>query len=160
MFGRPAKSTKPAKIGFYGNFGAGNLGNEATLQAIIEQILRRWPDGQLLCFCTNPQDVRTRHNIAAFPSEAVNRSAAERSGSSARRGNLTRFFRIAFQRIPLELVHWIKCLCALSRTDMLIVAGTGIVCDYTTGPLGTVFSNCFPADTSRVGSLGQEPARG
>jgi len=31
---------------------AGNLGNEATLQAVIEQILRRWPDGQLLCFCT------------------------------------------------------------------------------------------------------------
>ena len=127
---------KPARISFYGNFGAGNLGNEATLQAILEQILRRWPDGQLLCFCTNPQDVRTRHNIAAFPSEAINRGAAKRSDSAASWGNLTRFFRIAFQRIPLELVHWIKCLLALSRTDMLIVAGTGIVCDYTTGPLG------------------------
>ena len=138
---------KPARISFYGNFGAGNLGNEATLQAVIEQILRRWPDGQLLCFCTNPQDVRTRHNIAAFPSEAVNRSAAERSGSSERRGNLTRFFRIAFQRIPLELVHWIKCLHALSRTDMLIVAGTGIVADYLSGPLG------WPYDIFKLSTL-------
>ncbi len=67
MFDWSAKSMKPARISFYGHFGAGNLGNEATLQAVIEQILRRWPDGELLCFCTNPQDVRTRHNIAAFP---------------------------------------------------------------------------------------------
>ena len=68
MFDRSAKSMKPARISFYGNFGAGNLGNECTLQAVIEQILRCWPDAQLLCFCANPQDVRTRHNIAAFPS--------------------------------------------------------------------------------------------
>jgi len=147
MFDWSAKSMKPARISFYGNFGAGNLGNEATLQAVIEQILRRWPDGQLLCFCTNPEDVRTRHNIAAFPAGAVNQSAAERSGSSARRGNLTRFFRIAFQRIPLELVHWIKCLHALSRTDMLIVAGTGIVADYLTGPLG------WPYDIFKLSTL-------
>jgi polysaccharide pyruvyl transferase WcaK-like protein len=140
MFDWSAKSMKPARISFYGNFGAGNLGNEATLQVVIEQILRRWPDGQLLCFSTNPKDVRTRHKIAAFPSEAVNRSAA-------RRGNLTRFFRIAFQRIPLELVHWIKCLHTLSRTDMLIVAGTGIVADYTTGPLG------WPYDIFKLSTL-------
>ena len=127
---------KPERISFYGNFGAGNLGNEATLQAILDEIRSRWPDGRLLCFCANPQDVRTRHNIAALPSEAIDRSAAERSGSIARWPNLTRFFRIVFQRIPLELAHWIKCLRTLSREDMLIVAGTGIICDYLTGPLG------------------------
>ena len=138
---------KPARISFYGNFGAGNLGNEATLQAIIEQILRRWPDGQLLCFCTNPQDVRTRHSIAAFPSGAVDRGAAESPGSRSRRGSLTWFFRIAFQRIPLELVHWIKCLHALCRADMLIVAGTGVVCDYTTGPFG------YPYDIFKLSTL-------
>jgi hypothetical protein len=46
---RSAKSMKPARISFYGNFAAGNLGNECTLQAVIEQTLRRWPDAQLLC---------------------------------------------------------------------------------------------------------------
>ena len=38
MSDQSAKSVKPARISFYGNFGAGNLGNECTLQAIIEQI--------------------------------------------------------------------------------------------------------------------------
>jgi polysaccharide pyruvyl transferase WcaK-like protein len=126
---------RPIKIGLYGNFGAGNLGNECTLQAVIEQILPRWPDAQLLCFCTNPKDVRTRHNITAFPSEAIDQAAAERSGSRAPRSQVARIFRIAFQRIPLELVHWAKSLRAVSRTEILIVAGTGIICDLS-GPLG------------------------
>lgn len=54
MPARSENSTKSPRIAFYGNFGAGNLGNEATLQAIIERIVRRWPDGRLLCFCTDP----------------------------------------------------------------------------------------------------------
>jgi polysaccharide pyruvyl transferase WcaK-like protein len=138
---------RPARISFYGNFGAGNLGNEATLQAVIEQTLRRWPDAQLLCFCTNPQDVRARHEIAAFPSEAVDRTAAERSDSRTLRGKLTRIFRIVFQRIPHELVHWIRCLHALSGTDILVIAGTGIVADYLCGPLG------WPYDIFKLSTL-------
>jgi polysaccharide pyruvyl transferase WcaK-like protein len=147
MSDRSAKSMKPARISFYGNFGAGNLGNECTLQAIIEQILRRWPDAQLLCFCTNPQDVRTRHNIAAFPSEAVDKTATERFGSRRPRGRPARIRRLAFQRIPLELVHWAKSLRAVSRTDMLIVAGTGIVADHVCGPLG------WPYDIFKLSTL-------
>ena len=138
---------KPAKIGFYGNFGAGNLGNECTLQAVIEQTLRRWPDAQLLCFCTNPRDVQTRHNIAAFPSEAVDKTAAGRYGSRGPRGRLARIFRIAFHRIPLELFHWVKTLRAVSRMDMIIVAGTGIVADYMCGPLG------WPYDIFKLSTL-------
>jgi polysaccharide pyruvyl transferase WcaK-like protein len=147
MFDWSAKSMKPARISFYGNFGAGNLGNECTLQAVIEEIRRRWPDAQLVCFCTNPQDVRTRHNIAAFPSEAVNKTAAKNSSSRGRPDRLARIFRIAFKRIPLELVHWAKSLRAVSRTDMLIVAGTGIVADYLTGPLG------WPYDIFKLSAL-------
>jgi polysaccharide pyruvyl transferase WcaK-like protein len=138
---------KPARISFYGNFGAGNLGNECTLQAVIEQTLRRWPDAQLLCFCTNPQDVRTRHNIAAFPSEAVDKTGAGRDGPRWPRGGLARIFQIAFRRIPLELVHWVKTLRAVRRTDMIIVAGTGIVADYMCGPLG------WPYDIFKLATL-------
>jgi polysaccharide pyruvyl transferase WcaK-like protein len=49
---------------------------------------------------------------------------------------LARIFRIAFQRTPLELIHWVKSLRAVNRTDMLIVAGTGVIADYMCGPLG------------------------
>jgi polysaccharide pyruvyl transferase WcaK-like protein len=58
-----------------------------------------------------------------------------------------RIFRIAFHRIPLELVHWVKSLRAVSRTNMLIVAGTGIVADYLCGPLG------WPYDIFKLSTL-------
>jgi polysaccharide pyruvyl transferase WcaK-like protein len=138
---------KPARISFYGNFGTGNLGNECTLQAVIEQTLQHRPDAQLLCFCTNPQDVRARHSIAAFPSQAIDKTAAERSGSRGLQGRTARIFRIAFKRIPLELVHWVSSLRVVSRTDMLIVAGTGIVADYLCGPLG------WPYDIFKLSTL-------
>lgn len=132
MPNRSAASRSPTRIGFYGNFGAGNLGNEATLQVVIERIRKEWPDGDLLCFCTNPADVRARHQIAAFHSEAIVKDPSPR----APRGRIMRLLRILFGRIPAEFAHWGKCLRALSRMDMLIVAGTGIIADYTTGPLG------------------------
>lgn len=141
------RSTKSTTISFYGHFGAGNLGNECTLQAVIEQTLRHCPNAQMLCFCTNPKDVRTRHNIAAFPSEVVDKAAAKRSGSRGPLVCLARIFRIAFKRIPLELVHWVKSLRAVSRTDMLIVAGTGIVSDYLCGPRG------WPYDIFKLSAL-------
>src|SRR5215472_6011768 len=59
---------KPTRIVFYGNFGAGNLGNECTLQTAIEQTLSWVPGAQLTCVCPNPDDVRSRHGIAATPS--------------------------------------------------------------------------------------------
>ena len=108
------RSGKIARISFYGNFGAGNLGNECTLQAVIEQTRRRRPDAQLLCFCTNPQDVRTRHNIAAFPSEAVDKTAAKRSGGP--RGRLGRILRKA---TDFGLAQYLLPLANLS-TDVLI----------------------------------------
>ena len=136
-----------ARISFYGNFGAGNLGNEATLQAVIERVRQRWPDARLTCFCANPQDVRARHRIEALPKGAIDPSEAEPSRSIVRRDFPARFFRIVLERVPLELVHWIKCWRALRHSEMLIIAGTGIVCDYTTGPSG------YPYDIFKLSVL-------
>src|SRR5690242_14201068 len=141
------KSTKPVRVGLYGNFGAGNLGNECTLQAVVERILGRRPDARLLCFCTDPQDVQTRHGIAAFPSEAIHKVGAKGLQARQPRSRITRIVRITFKRIPLELVHWVKCLRAVSRMDMLIVAGTGIVADYMCGPLS------WPYDIFKLSTL-------
>ena len=136
---------KPLRISLYGNFGAGNLGNECTLQAVIEGILQRRPDAELQCICTYPEDVRQRHRIPAFRSSM--RGAAESSPSkrrtnqaaaagpegrpAARARKLKRL-----RRLSSEFIHWARMLRAIWRTEMLIVAGTGIVADYMCGPLG------------------------
>lgn len=159
---------QPAKIVFYGNFGAGNLGNEVTLQTAIEQTLTRLPDARLLCVCTNPEDVRTRHRIEAAPSlsrdsgwswsdldagQAGNDGSRvpPRAGSLADRGHifglraaLARVGRIVFRRVPGELAHWYKMLRVMARSDVLLVPGTGIVTDGSCGSFG------WPYDTFKL----------
>ncbi len=162
---------KPPRIAFYGNFGDGNLGNEVTLQTVIEHTRKRWPDAEFECICTGPTDVRVRHGISAFCSVARGEawtppaesqasgatagtgaaaSAAPRRASglrgliAAQRARKTLAFRLAtlpvkvlrglLVRLPRECIHWVRSVRVVSRCDMLIVPGTGIVTDRGCGP--------------------------
>ena len=139
---------RPARIVFYGNFGAGNLGNEVTLQTAIEETARRLPGVQLLCVCTDPQDVRTRHGIEA--AAAMSRDSDwSWSGLSARptdvgspaartsrRAVVARVGRILFRRVPREFAHWYQMLRIMARSDLFLVPGTGIVTDGSCGAFG------------------------
>ena len=128
---------KPMRISLYGHFGAGNLGNECTLQAAIEQTLRCWPGARLLCFCTNPQDVpsTSRHRGFAFGSGRQYHRGAGRFAQAARWPGAKSSELLSGG----YLSNWFTGVRACARsagTDVLIVAGTGIVADYMTGPLG------------------------
>jgi len=145
------------RIVFFGNFGAGNLGNECTLQTAIEQTYRFLPQARLLCLCTNPEDVRTRHGIAAARSTALepgwswadvgtrqrssnfsdHSAVASAPGPASRLlAKLRRLLRVTFIRAPRELAHWLYSLRLLTRADILMVPGTGIVTDHGCGSLG------------------------
>lgn len=152
---------QPIRIVFYGNFGAGNLGNESTLQTAIEQTLARLPSAKLMCVCPNPEDVRARHGIAGTASlshgyawswsdldakqsnddledmRTRDRRTAGSRGPLRKWGSkLARLGRIAFLRAPQELIHWYKMLRLLAGSDVLLVPGTGIVTDGACGSLG------------------------
>ena len=152
---------RPARIVFYGNFGAGNLGNEVTLQTAVEQSLARLPGATLVCVCTNPEDVRARHGIEAAPSGSRDsgwswshlnarhpgdaggspapgsRATAARNQPLPRLGaTLARLGRIVFRRVPQELAHWFRMLRLMAATDLLLVPGTGIVTDASCGSFG------------------------
>jgi polysaccharide pyruvyl transferase WcaK-like protein len=151
---------QPTRIVFYGNFGAGNLGNECTLQTAIEQTLTRLPHAKLICVCPDPEDVRARHGIAAVPSQArdpgwswsdlnakqagndvddvMARGPKPAGGGSRMRtlsAKLARLGRIGFRRAPQEFAHWYSMLRVIARCDVLLVPGTGIITDAC-GSLG------------------------
>lgn len=153
------------RIAFYGNFGAGNLGNECTLQAVTAYARQRWPQGELYCFCTEPQDVKQRHGMPGMRAMAVGEewswsehgataaSDAELAARKAqtqppprRRNIVHRLARGVFLRAPRELAHWFALARALSRCDVLIIAGTGILTDDC-GPL------LWPYDIFRLSVL-------
>jgi polysaccharide pyruvyl transferase WcaK-like protein len=52
-------------IGLLHHIGGGNLGDDATQDAVMQNITRRWPHAVLIGFTANPDDTKKRHGIPA-----------------------------------------------------------------------------------------------
>jgi polysaccharide pyruvyl transferase WcaK-like protein len=47
--------------------GGGNLGDEASLDAVILNIRRRWPQSAITIFSMNPDDTAKKHGVPSYP---------------------------------------------------------------------------------------------
>jgi len=55
------------KIGVFSHGGTKNLGDEALLAAVIQNVRLRVPKAEIIGFTINPQDTESRHGISAYP---------------------------------------------------------------------------------------------
>jgi polysaccharide pyruvyl transferase WcaK-like protein len=129
---------KRKKIAFYGLFGQQNWGNEATLQAIVFNTRRYLPDVELRCICTGPDDTARRHSIQSFPCSS--QYAKGYSAVAATKPTpAVRLLRALLHRVPNELWSWLTGLKTLMGCHWLIVPGTGLLTDFSSGPLGFLY---------------------
>lgn len=54
------------KIGLLHHIGGGNLGDDGTQDAVMQNIKRRWPHAEMIGFSVNPDDTRERHGIPSY----------------------------------------------------------------------------------------------
>jgi len=66
-------SARAPKIGILYPSGAGNLGDEAILEATFAAIRTRWPDAQIKAFTLHPQRTAANHRVDAEPLTGINR---------------------------------------------------------------------------------------
>jgi polysaccharide pyruvyl transferase WcaK-like protein len=59
--------SEDATIGVFGHFGNRNLGDEATIEAVIQNIELRVPNAVIVGFSTDPDDTKARFNIQTYP---------------------------------------------------------------------------------------------
>jgi polysaccharide pyruvyl transferase WcaK-like protein len=151
---------RPLRVAFWGNFGTGNWGNECTLQAIVHNTRRLLPDAELSCFCYRPEDTRWRHGLPSFP---INdrRLRTEAEGLDTGPDGFRKL-----QRVSSELGIFRHTVELVRRTDVVLMAGTGMLTDSGEGPMGMPFdmfrwSLAARACGSRVAfaSVGVEPIR-
>jgi polysaccharide pyruvyl transferase WcaK-like protein len=119
------------KIGIFGNFGGGNLGNEGTLEAMVAFLRRVAPEAELVCICADPKVVAQQHHITAAPF----RWPRKRQASVA-------------ARIRARLGDFMLTTSAVRGFDLLIAPGTGILDDFGEPPQGlplTIFWVCLLA---------------
>jgi polysaccharide pyruvyl transferase WcaK-like protein len=123
------------KISLFGHFGAGNFGNESTLQAMLCHLRRMTPDAEISCICSAPEIVSADYKIAAVPIRGITVKPWNL------RNPVARLARKLFIGIPSELYRWLEGVITLRDADMLIVVGTGLLTDAFGvrgwGPYGT-----------------------
>lgn len=110
------------RVALFGGFATGNLGNDATLAAILANLRSRLPEADFYCVCPDPFAVRERYSLPAVP---IDPNAAD-TGSASRSGRLLRLGKRPFA----EPASWSATGDFLRTVDHLIVAGTGILDDF------------------------------
>ena len=151
------------RIGVFGHVGNQNLGDEALIGAVIQNVRRRYPEAEVVGFTRRPSDTRERHGIPAFPIHRMNgrarpwpaaRTAVAGSGrgvgaaweqlrSLLKRVALARWLVRAARRfgglavgLPAEVGFLVRAYRNLRGTDLLLVAGSGQLNDYWEGSWG------------------------
>jgi polysaccharide pyruvyl transferase WcaK-like protein len=123
---------RPTGITLFGIFGAQNLGNECTLQAMLQHARRRVPNARIHCICSNPSDTSARHDVCASPMSGRPRGGSRRGRAGDHPA--VRLLRAAVVRVPAEIRHCITAFQTLKASDMLVMTGTGMVGEFGIRP--------------------------
>ncbi|MQA14190.1 MAG: hypothetical protein GEV09_08460 [Pseudonocardiaceae bacterium] len=118
---RRATATGP-RVGLFGLLGAGNLGNDGSLEAVLAYLRAEHPDAVLGCLCSGPGQVTARYGIPATPLSWYQSYEATASGVP---GAALKVVGKALDAI--RTVRWVR------RFDVVIVPGAGVL--ETTLPL-------------------------
>lgn len=78
------------KIGVFNHAGTKNLGDEALLAALIQNVRQRMPDAEIVGFTINPDDTRYRHGIPCFPIRRVPKANAAAQTPSSQNGKISK----------------------------------------------------------------------
>jgi len=97
------------KVGIFGGIGGGNLGNDASMEAVLGYLRNDQPDAVLDIMCSNPEIVTDRYGIAAVGMEWPHPRA------SAAMKVLGRGLD------SLRIASWVR------RHDVVIVPGAGVL---------------------------------
>ena len=118
-------TARPRRIGLYGPFGWGNLGDAAIQEAMLHNLRLRLPDAQFLGFSLNPANTEAIHGI---PAVSIVRHRGPRAGNPLRR---LAALPIACLR---ELRSVVRAFWILRRIDDFLISGGGQISDDWGGP--------------------------
>ncbi len=147
------------RIGIFGHVGNENLGDEAIIAAVIQNIKQRYPIAQIYGFTMNPEDTIKRHRITAFPIRRIERLQHYRrdvvgNDNFGRPSRLSEQIKAKLRAVPVvyaflrgtkkkgdlllspmrELRFLLQSYRNLKGIDLLIFAGSQQLIDYVGGP--------------------------
>jgi polysaccharide pyruvyl transferase WcaK-like protein len=111
--GRPAT---PCRVGIFGKVGAGNIGNDASMEAALGYLRSQQPGAVADAMCTGPETVRARYGIAAVPLFWHHKFTRHTEGPVA-----TGLKVIGKGADAIRIARWVR------RHEVVIVPGAGVL---------------------------------
>lgn len=112
------------RVATLGWHGAGNLGNDGCLEAMIRFIRRDFPDAEITAICPGPEEIAEKFDVGAL-------QMRWEPGPRWMRG----VNKLAL-KTPSAAYNWIYTRRHIRKFDFLIVPGAGLIDDYRTNFLG------------------------
>lgn len=103
------------RVGLFGLFGSGNLGNDGSLEVLLRYLRAEYPDAVLNVRCSGPDDVSRRYGV---PTSRLHWYDGNREVSAARAVALKLFGK---------LLDPVRVLCWVRKQDVVIVPGMGVL---------------------------------
>ena len=158
------------KIGLLDHVGGGNLGDDATQTAVMQEIKVRWPNSVICGFSMNPSDSESRHGISCYqirrkmwvfpyPNSRAERNNKIKAALSEHRLLLwlLRTINTVAIRLPSEVlsesIFLVRSFRVIRSFDILIISGGGQLLESWGGPWSypyTIFKWIVLAKLSRV----------
>ena len=70
------------RIALLHHTGCGNLGDDAIIDAVVNNIQRRWKNTEITVFSMNPEDTNRRHGLPCYPIRRFTWSNGDQSVST------------------------------------------------------------------------------
>lgn len=118
------------RIALFGVFASGNLGNDATLEAMLANLAIWSPGAEICCICPDPEVLQQRYGIQAIPIDITPAAAAGLPGARSLGGRVRRIAR----RVRQEVALWNESAAHLQGVEHMLMTGTGMLDDFGVRP--------------------------
>jgi polysaccharide pyruvyl transferase WcaK-like protein len=103
------------RVGLFGNLGSGNIGNDASLEAMLKYLAADQPGAVLDAMCRGPQTVKDRYGVPAIPLCWLPLDRDHASGRAVVRRSLVKVID------TVRIASWVR------RHEVVIVPGMGVL---------------------------------
>jgi len=162
------------KIGLLDHLGFGNLGDDATLDAVMSNLRARWPHAEVIALTMNPLDTRQRHGVPAYAIRRVwkmpphaHQATPQNAGFKAKVKSWVTKYRALYAVINTikktavemprkffqEVAFLAESFSVVKKLDLLVISGGGQLLDSWGGPWAfpyTLFKWVFLAKLAHV----------
>jgi polysaccharide pyruvyl transferase WcaK-like protein len=113
---RGTQAQSAPRVGLFGILGAGNIGNDASMESALRYLRTKHPDATVDALCSGPEQVKARYGIEAIPM----------SWSPARGERASGVTTLALKALG-KAVDVVRTASWVRKHDVVIVPGMGVL---------------------------------